>query len=190
MPTIGLPKLNKKLRMMEFWSENELTLLKFTMSSVLQQYTYATPWSGGGTSFGCGSTGHSYVKLSDMQVTVNDLPPGIIVSRANPLFRCRSIENDTGSPGSLNGVMLCKMVIEKEADEDYHDAFTFPNGAFPVNANSEQKMQTLIGNVDITNVRENGRYDFCIYNDFIASCVDSGVVIFRDVQTGLRVWFK
>lgn len=190
MPAIGLPKLNKKLRMMEFWAEPELTLLKFEMTGALQRTTYATPWSGGSTDFGCGSAGDAYIKYSAMQVNVSDLPPGVIISRAIPLFKSRSIENDTGSDSSFNGVVICKLVVEKEADEDYHDAFTFPNGSLPVIANSVQKMPTLVGNNHLPNVGENGRYDFCIYHDFIGSCVNTGTVIFRDVQVGLRVWFK
>lgn len=202
MPPIGLPKLDKKLRMMELWSTPVMQLGGYVSyddpeaGKVRRQVIYATPTSGAtitGTFLMDGSAVVGEI-IGFGTLIVSDLPDAVIVHHVTPLLKCRGIENHTNEaskigdtpalfsyiPGGLNQFTINKV------GGDPIDAIQLLPDTLDIGANEHGNGFMIVGGTDIKSVVSvNGSYLFSVSNFH-----PIGGIKMHDLCMGVRIYFK
>lgn len=208
MPQAGGVKITKKLRMMDFWS-NSLRYWRITT-------TYSSPTTSVENRRGVEggyvsrtddySDGQEYEQASWqhtsgwMTVNVNDLPPGALVTRANAMFRCASIENDNAINSKFDSPMNFTFVDDANTLEISNEILNpptqktrwmantlkFPADIMAVPADTIHNGIEYVSDIDCKEVvSTNHEYNFLGWQLFTV-----GRIIMREFQVGLRVYFK
>lgn len=128
-------------------------------------------------------TAHADVDLGD--VTVAGIPTGSTIIRVIAMFKFRAVENDNGAANSLDGAQ--EIQVQKAA-EGWNDAINFVDTQCSLPLTSGQ----LGGDVffGYTNLSA-----ICTGNDTYHAMWDEPLahldhIYFRDVQWGLRFWYR
>ncbi len=116
-------------------------------------------------------------------VVVADLPDGVTVVKATPMFVCRMI----GNAGAANKLTNAQHIqIQKGGAGGYADAISLVDDQFGIADATREGGPVVVGDHNVVaKVDGNATYNFQ-WTDALA---DVAGLTFHDLQMGLRIWY-